>query len=241
MSDTSLRKTALNDAHRRLGAKMVDFGGWDMPIQYSGTIAEHLAVRKAVGLFDVSHMGEIEVRGPQALALIQQLVTNDASKLADGQAQYSALTYGEGTFVDDILVHRFGPEHYFLCVNASNTEKDFDWIVDHRDGLDAEVINASEAYTQLAIQGPRARSVLQPLVDIDLAPLKYYWFNRGSVEGVPAIVARTGYTGEDGYEIYFDPAESDRIWNRILETGKPEGIVPCGLAGRLVTSLQKLL
>jgi aminomethyltransferase len=218
---------------------MIDFGGWDMPVQYAaGTIEEHLAVRTAAGIFDVSHMGEIEIRGPQALDLVQRLTTNDASKLSDGQAQYSALTYPEGTFVDDILVHRFGADHYFLCVNASNTDKDFDWIRSHASGSDAEVKNISANYTQLAIQGPKALEILQPLADVDLNAIKYYWFTRGHADGVPAIIARTGYTGEDGFEIYFDPNESERIWNKIVEAGKPYGLLPCGLAARNTLRLE---
>ncbi|MCI0388923.1 MAG: glycine cleavage system aminomethyltransferase GcvT [Acidobacteria bacterium] len=236
---SQLKKTALNDAHRKLGGRMIDFGGWDMPVQYAaGTIEEHMAVRMAVGLFDVSHMGEIEIRGPQATDFIQHLTTNDASKLNEGQAQYSALTYSEGTFVDDILVHRFAPDHLFLCVNASNTDKDYDWICDHAGDFDAQALNVSSNYTQLAIQGPKALEALQPLTGVDLAAIKNYWFTRGEVDGVPAIIARTGYTGEDGFEIYFDPNESDRIWNRILESGKPRGILPCGLAARNTLRLE---
>jgi len=218
---------------------MIDFGGWDMPVQYAaGTIDEHMAVRAAVGLFDVSHMGEIEVRGPQALELVQHLTSNDAGKLSDGQAQYSALTYPEGTFVDDVLVHRFAPAHYFLCVNASNSDKDFAWIQANAGDFDAEATNVSANYTQLAIQGPKALETMQPLTAVDLAAIKYYWFTRGDVGGVPAIIARTGYTGEDGIEIYFDPNESERIWNMILESGKPRGILPCGLAARNTLRLE---
>src|SRR5688572_33022606 len=179
LSDTQisqLTKTALNNAHRELGGRMIDFGGWDMPVQYpAGTIEEHMTVRSAVGLFDVSHMGEIEIRGPQALDLIQRLTTNDASALNDGQAQYSALTYPDGAFVDDILVHRFAPDHYFLCVNASNADKDFDWIRGHADGFDAEATNVSASYAQLAIQGPKALETLQPLTGVSLHAIKYYW------------------------------------------------------------------
>jgi aminomethyltransferase len=236
---TQLKKTALNDAHRKLGGRMIDFGGWDMPVQYTaGTIEEHMAVRTAVGIFDVSHMGEIEIRGPQALDLIQHLTTNDAAALNDGQAQYSGLTYDNGGFVDDILIHRFAPDHYLLCVNASNADKDFAWICDHAGDFDAEAANVSANYTQLAIQGPKALETLQPLTEIPLAVIKYYWFTRGEIDGVPAIVARTGYTGEDGFEIYFDPNESDRIWNRIIESGRSRGILPCGLAARNTLRLE---
>jgi aminomethyltransferase len=234
-----LKKTTLNDAHRKLGGRMIDFGGWDMPVQYpAGTIEEHMAVRTAVGIFDVSHMGEIEIRGPQALEVVQHLTTNDASKLYDGQAQYSGLTYPEGTFVDDILVHRFATDHYFLCVNASNTDKDFAWIDSHALDYDAEATNVSADYTQLAVQGPKALETLQPLTGVPLSAIKYYWFARGDVDGVPAIIARTGYTGEDGFELYFDPNESDRVWNKILESGKPHGVLPCGLAARNTLRLE---
>ncbi len=218
---------------------MIDFGGWDMPVQYpAGTIGEHLAVRTAAGLFDVSHMGEIEISGQEALDLIQHLTSNDAAKLADGQIQYSALTYPEGTFVDDILVHRFDRNHYLLCVNASNTDKDFEWIRAHAGRFNAEVVNLSAGYTQLALQGPKAIEILQPLTGTDLNAIKYYWFTRGEVDGVPAIIARTGYTGEDGFEIYFDPKESERIWERIIESGKGKGLLPCGLAARNTLRLE---
>jgi aminomethyltransferase len=217
---------------------MVDFGGWDMPVQYSGIIDEHNTVRTAVGLFDVSHMGEIQIRGRQALGLVQHVTSNDASKLVDGQAQYSALTYTEGTFVDDVLVHRLGPEHFFLCVNASNTSKDFDWIRAQSSDFDAEVLNSSDQYTQLAIQGPKALEILQPLIDVELGAIKYYWFKIGHVDRVPAIIARTGYTGEDGFEIYFDPNESERVWNAIMNAGRANGILPCGLAARNTLRLE---
>ncbi|MDQ3010239.1 MAG: glycine cleavage system aminomethyltransferase GcvT [Acidobacteriota bacterium] len=218
---------------------MVDFGGWDMPVQYpAGTIAEHLAVRIAAGLFDVSHMGEVEIKGPQALKLVQHISSNDASKLADGQIHYSGLTTPAGTFVDDILVHRFTADHYFICVNASNTDKDFDWIKSHAAGFDAKVTNPSPEYTQLAIQGPKALEILQPMADVDLSAIKYYWFTTGHVDGVPAIIARTGYTGEDGFEIYFDPNESERLWEKIIEAGRPHGLLPCGLAARNTLRLE---
>lgn len=239
MSNAQLKKTALNEAHRKLGGKMVDFGGWDMPVQYpAGTIAEHLAVRTAAGIFDVSHMGEIEITGPQSLDLVQHITCNDAAKLADGQIQYSGLTTPAGCFVDDILVHRFAEDHYFLCVNAANTDKDYEWIKSNTAGFDASVINVSDNYTQLAIQGPRALEIIQPMTDVDLTAIKYYWFTRGEVDGVPAIIARTGYTGEDGVEIYFNPAESERIWNSILTAGQQHGLMPCGLASRNTLRLE---
>jgi aminomethyltransferase len=239
LSIKQLKLTELNQAHKKLGGRMIDFGGWEMPIQYpAGTIEEHLTVRNAAGIFDVSHMGEIEIEGPQALALVQHVTSNDAAKLADGQIQYTALTYPNGAFVDDILVHRFSTDHFFLCVNASNSDKDYAWIVGNAGNFDAEVKNASADYTQLAIQGPKAMDILQRLVDVDIGALKYYWFARGRVDGIPAIISRTGYTGEDGFELYFDPAESERIWNRILETGKPHGLLPCGLAARNTLRLE---
>jgi aminomethyltransferase len=197
-----------------------------------------LAVRTAAGLFDVSHMGEVEIKGPQSLDLVQQISCNDAAKLADGQIHYSGLTTPAGTFVDDILVHRFAADHYFICVNASNTDKDFDWIKSHAAGFDAEVTNSSPSYTQLAIQGPKALEILQPMTGVDLSAIKYYWFTRGHLDGVPAIIARTGYTGEDGVEIYFDPNESERIWEKIIEAGKPHGLLPCGLAARNTLRLE---
>lgn len=239
MSTTGLKKTAINQAHRNLGGKMIDFGGWDLPVQYpAGVKEEHLNVRRAAGLFDVSHMGELEIQGPQALEFIQYIATNDASKLADGQAQYSGLLYPQGTFVDDILIHRFASDHYFLCVNAANTEKDFNWISESAAKFDVEAKNVSADYSQIALQGPKAVEILQPLCDLDLSKIQYYWFAKGHVDGVPAIVARTGYTGEDGFELYLAPTEAERIWNRLLEAGKPAGLAPCGLAARNTLRLE---
>ena len=218
---------------------MIDFGGWDMPVQYpAGTIEEHLAVRTSAGLFDVSHMGEIEIRGPQALELIQLITSNDAAKLSEGQIQYSALTYPEGTFVDDILVHCVGGDDFFICVNAANTEKDYEWMRSQAGIFDAEITNTSANYSQLAIQGPNSMAILQSLTDIDLGEIKYYWFRSGRVNGVSAMIARTGYTGEDGFEVYLDPAESEGIWNKILETGRKYGLLPCGLAARNTLRLE---
>jgi len=227
----ALLKTPLNAVHRSLGAKMVDFGGWDMPVEYRGVLDEHRAVRHGVGLFDVSHMGEIDVRGPQALDLVQQVTVNDASKLKLGQAQYSALLYGHGGFVDDILVHKVADEHYFLCVNASNQDKDYDHIVANN-RFDATVENAGPRFAQLAVQGPLATGVVQKLTDINLAPIKRYHFVDGHFSGAPARIARTGYTGEDGWEIYVAPEYAVRLWNEILTAGKSVGIIPCGLGAR---------
>ena len=233
-----MKQTALTSKHIELGAKMVEFAGYNMPVLYTGINEEHETVRSKVGVFDVSHMGEFILKGSDALDLIQRVTSNDASKLADNQIHYSGLMLPNGCFVDDILVHRFGPEHYFLCVNASNSDKDFDWIKSNSAGFDAEVTNLSDQYSQLAIQGPRALEVMQPLIDVDLSAIKYYWFTTGHVDGVPAIIARTGYTGEDGIEIYFDPAESDRLWNKIVEAGQPQSLIPCGLAARNTLRLE---
>ena len=219
-----LQITPLNTIHRQSGAKMVDFGGWEMPVQYSGILDEHQTVRSAVGLFDVSHMGEIEVRGPQALDLVQWISSNDASKLKIGQAHYSGLLYDHGGFVDDILVHKVADDHYFLCVNASNQDGDYAHIVS-QNKFDAEVENAGPRYAQLAVQGPLGLATLQQLTATDLAPIKYSPFVDGEVAGIPARIARTGYTGEDGFEIYFAPADAPGVWNKLVALGaKPAGL-----------------
>ncbi len=233
----ALQRTPLHSVHRALGAKMVDFGGWDMPVEYSGIIDEHLAVRTRVGLFDVSHMGEIEIRGPQALQLVEHVTPNAAAQLQDGQAQYSALLYPKGGFVDDVLVHRMAADHYFLCVNAGNQRKDYEWIVANNQ-FNAEVEYASEKYAQLAIQGPQGLPTLQKLTAAPLADIRYYWFTRGEVLGVPAIIARTGYTGEDGFEIYVPPDKAERLWNAALEAGRGFDIRPCGLGARNTLRLE---
>src|SRR5271169_3894041 len=232
-----LLKTPLNSVHRALGAKMVDFGGWDMPVHYSGIIDEHNAVRNAVGLFDVSHMGELEIRGPEAARLADFVTTNNVAKLKTGQAHYSGLLYEHGGFVDDILVHKVADDHYFLCVNASNQDKDFEHIRAHN-RFDAKVENAGERYAQLAIQGPKARATVQKLTPVDLAAIKYYWFTDGEVCGLPARIAHTGYTGEDGYEIYVPPAEAVRVWNEVLNAGAEFGIKPAGLGARNTLRLE---
>ena len=230
-----LKKTPLNDAHRKLGARMVEFGGWDMPVQYSGVIEEHLAVRNAAGLFDVSHMGEIEVRGPGALAYIQELTINDASRLVNGQVQYSAFCYPHGGVVDDVTLYRFDAEHYLFCVNASNTEKDFAWmeeILAEGDFPGVTLRNVSADFAQLALQGPAAEAILARLTAADLAAIRYYHFAEGPVDGVPAIISRTGYTGEAGFELYFPPAAAEQVWNALLEVGREDGLVPIGLGAR---------
>jgi len=216
---------------------MVDFGGWDMPVQYSGIIEEHRAVRTAVGLFDVSHMGEIEIRGPEAEKLTSFVTTNNVQKLQVGQVHYAGLLYHHGGFVDDILVHKVAGDHYFLCVNASNQEKDFEHIRSVN-RCDAEVVFAGDSYAQLAIQGPKARATLQKLTRVDLSGIKYYWFVDGEVSGTPARIAHTGYTGEDGFEIYVPPAEAPRMWNKVMEAGAEFGIKPCGLGARNTLRLE---
>jgi len=239
---TQLRRTALNSAHRRMGAKMVNFGGWDMPVEYSGIVSEHLATRTAAGLFDVSHMGEIEIRGPQALDWVQFVTCNDAAKLVDGQAQYSGLMTSAGTFVDDLLVHKISDGHYFLCVNASNQDKDFEYIRDAGRGrFNAKVENAGERYSQLAVQGPKALGILTRFTREPIAALKYYHFLFGEVDGVRALIARTGYTGEDGFEIYFAPEHSEKLWQALLDAGKSEGLVPCGLGARNTLRLESAM
>ena len=232
-----LRTTPLNAVHRQLGGKMIDFGGWDMPVQYSGVIDEHNTVRQRVGLFDVSHMGEIEVRGPEALKLVNYVSTNDAAKLKVGQAHYSGLLYEHGGFVDDILVHKVADDHFFLCVNASNQDKDYEHIASHNK-FDCAVENAGPKYAQIAVQGPKAIATLQKLTKTELAPIKYYWFVDGEVSGAKARIARTGYTGEDGFEIYVAPEESPRIWMELLEAGAEFGIKPAGLGARNTLRLE---
>ncbi len=232
-----LKRTPLFDVHAGCKAKMVDFGGWNMPVQYSSILEEHAAVRTALGLFDVSHMGEIEIRGRDAEKLVDYVSTNHAAKLKAGQAHYSALLYEHGGFVDDILVHKVADDEFFLCVNASNQEKDFEHIC-AANQFDAEVDFASERYAQLAIQGPKALAALQKLTQTDLSAIKYYWFTDGDVSGTPARIARTGYTGEDGFEIYISPTEAPRLWQEILGAGEEFGIKQCGLGARNTLRLE---
>ncbi len=233
----ALKKTPLNDVHRSLGAKMVDFGGWDMPVQYSGILEEHRAVRQGVGLFDVSHMGEIEITGPEALAFTDQVTTNSVAKLKTGQIHYAGLLYEHGGFVDDVLVHKVADDSFFLCVNASNQEKDFEHIR-AVNRMDARIELTSARYAQLAIQGPKALATLQKLTRTDLAAIRYYWFTDGEVARTAARIARTGYTGEDGFELYIAPDEAVRIWNLVLEAGEEFGIKPCGLGARNTLRLE---
>src|SRR5213594_1735159 len=230
---TALKKTPLHARHRASGAKMVSFGGWDMPLEYAGIVAEHMAVRTAAGLFDVSHMGQIEVAGRDALAAVQRISCNDASRLAVGQAQYSGLLTPEGTFIDDLLVYRLAPAHFLLVVNAGNIAKDYAWIAENISSAgDAVAVDASSRYALIALQGPEAVNVLQPLTGVDLTSLKYYWFGHGEVASVRATVSRTGYTGEDGFEIFVPPGSADRVWLAILESGRAAEVIPCGLGAR---------
>jgi aminomethyltransferase len=240
MPNTDMKKTALNAIHRQLGARMVDFAGWDMPVQYAGPLSEHLAVRLRAGIFDVSHMGELEIKGPNAQETLQKLTCNDIHRMAVSQCQYSALTTPEGAFVDDLLIYRMDVDRFFLCVNASNQEKDYQWIQDHA-LPNTEVIFRSNDYAQLAVQGPKALEILQPLTKISLGQIRYYWFARDRFADVEAIVSRTGYTGEDGFEIYCNPDQAEKVWLRIMEAGKPFGIEPAGLAARNTLRLEAKL
>jgi aminomethyltransferase len=243
----TVRKTALNAVHRQMGAKMVEFNGWDMPVEYpsaGGIMAEHNAVRTGVGIFDVSHMGDIRLAGPEALAAVQHISMNDAARLAVGQAQYSALLYPQGTFVDDVIVHRLGDDEYLLVINAGTREKDFNWVREHTREFDCKVEHLSDEFTQIAIQGPKGVNLLQKLTDADLSAVKFYWVTRGTVCGLRNILtARTGYTGEDGFEIYVpsDEATGVRVWREVLEAGKEFGAVPCGLGARNTLRLEAKL
>ena len=216
-----------------MGARMIPFGGWEMPVEYSGISKEHLAVRTAAGLFDVSHMGEVEIAGSQALAAVQRMTCNDASRLAVGQVQYSALTTHDGTFVDDLLVYRLADDHFLLVINASNIDRDVAWIREEiRPFGDAVAVNASSRYALLALQGPRAAAILQPLTGVELNSIQYYWFATGEVTAVRAMISRTGYTGEDGFELFLAPQAADAVWSALLEAGASAGVQPVGLGAR---------
>jgi aminomethyltransferase len=233
-----LKRTPLFSAHRRAGAKMVEFAGWEMPVQYRGVIEEHHAVRRCAGLFDVSHMGEIEVRGEGASAFCQRMTANDVSRMAVGQAQYNLLLNRRGGVIDDVIFYRLQPDAYFVCVNASNSDKDFAWIAEHAAGAVA-VENVSSKYAQLALQGPRAESILQPLTAASLSGLKSFRFVFADVAAVRCLVARTGYTGEDGFELYCRAENATRLWSALVEAGAPEGLVPAGLGARDTLRLEK--
>ena len=227
-----LKRTPLYSVHRELGAKMVDFGGWEMPVEYGGIRDEHRAVRERAGLFDVSHMGEFAVEGPDALAFLQRLTCNDVSALEDGRCQYSAMLTPAGTFIDDLLVYRFGPEKYLLVVNAGNTPKDFAHALSVSKAFRVRVEDRSDDFALLALQGPRAEEVLSPMTAADLSRIPYYGFVEAEVSGARAIVSRTGYTGESGFEIYCDPGDAARLFREILETGRRFDVLPCGLGAR---------
>jgi len=242
MSTENLKLTPLNEAHRKLGGKMVDFGGWDMPVQYpAGVIEEHMRTRTHSGLFDVSHMGEIWVEGVDAIDFVNRLTTNDVTKLVDGQAHYSALTNDNGGVVDDLLVYRFDCDKLLLVVNAGTTDKDWNWITSHKGDENITLTNASADYCQIAVQGPDAIKILQQLTDTPLDDIKYYHFTTGRVDDVEAVISRTGYTGEDGFEVYANSKYAEQLWNKLLETGgfgSENGILPCGLAARNTLRLE---
>ncbi len=242
---TPLRRTALHSTHHGHKARMVDFGGWDMPVQYAGLVAEHMAVRERVGLFDVSHMGDIQLRGPNSLAAVQKLLMNDASKLQIGQAHYSAMLYPNGTFVDDVVLHKLGENDYLIVINAGTREKDVQWVRQTIGGMSGvHVTDVSDYYTQIAIQGPKAQATLQKLTPVDLTPIKNYWFTWGIVAGCHnVLIARTGYTGEDGFEIYIpaDEPTSARVWAELLAAGAEFDIVPCGLGARNTLRLESAM
>jgi aminomethyltransferase len=239
-TETPLKRTPLNATHHRLGAKMIDFGGWEMPVRYRGILEEHRMVRASAGLFDVSHMGEVELRGPDALAAVQRLTTNDAARLAPGRVQYSALPTEGGTFVDDVTTYRLADDRFLLTVNASNIAKDIAWIRAHAGGRRVEVTDRSDDTALLALQGPRAAEMLQPLTRLDLAGLRYYGFAEGEVAGQGALVSRTGYTGEDGFEIYLAAEGAEAVWDRLLDVGG-DRICPVGLGARDTLRLEAKL
>ena len=227
------KKTALHARHVALGARMVPFAGWHMPVEYAGITEEHLAVRSRAGLFDVSHMGEIEVAGGDALPAIQRITSNDAAKLSIGQAQYAGLMMPNGAFVDDLLVYRLAADHFLLVVNASNVEKDFAWIRERIQGIgDAVAVDSSARYALIAVQGPAARQIVQPLTGVDLGTIKYYWFAHGEIASVRCTISRTGYTGEDGYELFVPPGSAPRVWDALLDAGRPFDLKPAGLGAR---------
>ena len=233
-----MKKTPLYAAHRRAGAKMVEFAGWDMPVQYQGVIQEHLAVRGQAGLFDVSHMGEIEVRGEGALDLCQRISANDVARMKPFQAQYNLLLNENGGIVDDVIFYRLSAAIFFICVNAANTDKDFHWI-ERQASAALEVENVSAKYAQLALQGPRAKKILEPLTALDLGELKSFYFAFADVAGVRSLVARTGYTGEDGFELYCNADDATRLWDALLQAGAPDGLCPAGLGARDTLRLEK--
>ncbi|MDW7759142.1 MAG: glycine cleavage system aminomethyltransferase GcvT [Acidobacteriota bacterium] len=239
--DAIMKLTRLNSFHKKLGGRMVEFFGWEMPVEFKGIIDEHMAVRTRAGLFDVGHMGEIHIEGPDALPFVQYLTPNDASRLKAGMVQYTALTTPEGTFVDDMLVYFLAENTYLLVVNASNTDKDFAWIVDHRENFDVRIENRSDAYSQIAVQGPKAQAILSPLTDVDLDGMKTFRSAFGKAAGIDALISRTGYTGEDGFEIYTTDPDPGKIWEALLEQGREAGVLPVGLGARDTLRLEAKL
>ncbi|HSE89407.1 MAG TPA: glycine cleavage system aminomethyltransferase GcvT [Candidatus Binatia bacterium] len=233
-----MKRTPLYGTHRRAGAKMVEFAGWEMPVQYRGVIDEHVAVRTRAGLFDVSHMGEIEIRGPGALELCQKISANDVSRIRPQQAQYNLLMNAQGGVVDDVIFYKIAPNYFLICVNASNSDKDFAWIQEHAEG-NVALENASSRYAQLALQGPLAEKILQPLTSLRLDEIKSFFFACGDISSIRCLVARTGYTGEDGFELYCESVEAERLWNVLLESGAPAGLEPAGLGARDTLRLEK--
>jgi aminomethyltransferase len=231
-ADPTLRRTPLYEAHVSAGAKLVDFAGWEMPVQYKGLIDEHRAVRTAAGLFDCSHMGEFRIAGPDALAFVQSFTPNDVSKLALGRIHYSALLTQDGTFIDDLLVYRMAEQEFMLVVNASNIDGDFAWIASLPRPAGVTLENVSDTFALLALQGPRSAAILQPLTATPLAPIKYYGFTHGEVAGRKAILSRTGYTGEDGFEIFVDPKDAMDLWRALFVAGESAGLIPAGLGAR---------
>ena len=237
-----MKKTPLNSQHHQLKARMVDFGGWEMPVQYSGVIAEHQAVRTTAGLFDVSHMGEIEVSGSSAQEFLQYVTTNDLTRLSNGQVQYSALCYEHGGVVDDLTLYRFNAEHFMLCVNAANTSKDLAWLqslASSGNYTDLTISDHSDNYGLLALQGPQAQSILAPLSSVNLDNLTYYHFSPATVANIDLLISRTGYTGEDGFELYCPADASEKLWQELLQAGTPGGLLPCGLGARDTLRLEK--
>lgn len=229
---TELKRTPLYEEHRKAGAKLIDFGGWEMPVQYAGVIEEHNTVRTKAGLFDVSHMGEVDVQGKDALAYVQYITTNDVTRIQDGQILYSPMCYPDGGIVDDLLVYRYNEEHFYIVVNASNADKDFAWMQEKAASFNVRLENRSNEVAQLALQGPLAEKILQKLTNVNLPEIKYYWFKHGDVDGIPCLISRTGYTGEDGFEVYLAPEKASQLWRRILEVGSDEGVQPIGLGAR---------
>ncbi len=228
-----LKRTPLYEQHRALGARLVEFGGWEMPVQYSGILQEHEAVRTHAGLFDVSHMGEFKVEGTGALAFLQYLVPNDVSRLAVGQALYTQLCLPDGGIIDDLLVYHLADMHYMLVVNAANIAKDFAWVQEQAKNFqDVQITDQSDTTALIALQGPAAQAILQPLTEVDLANIRYYHFAAGSVSGINCIISRTGYTGEDGFELYCAPVDVVKLWNDLLAAGKTQGLLPAGLGAR---------